>query len=278
MLFVLILAVSNFFTALFAAYLYSLLYPNDPTLYRGVIITDSLVIAAVTSISVVSFLVSEHKKEEIVLREVQVKSEREKVAAMQSQMDVLALQSDNHFIFNGLDPFAGLIHENLDEAEKFVINVFRYLTTSVGKRVVPLKDELGFLGNYTSMLGYCHDGVSVEVDPELGKLDYVVPLVSVQLLVENTVKHNGRGKDDELKIKVELEDGTDGARNLIVVENNILPLDGEESSTGTGLKNLNDQYQIISGENIIMDNDGRTFRVEMPVLRWEDIKDEGTDN
>ena len=100
---------------------------------------------------------------------------------------------------------------------------------------------------------------------------FVVP-VSVQMLVENAMKHNRHGEGAGLHIRIYRE----GDR--IFVENNILPrLDIPEKS-GRGLDNLRSRYELLSKKTIIIDNNGGTFRVGLPLLKANDICYESSDN
>ena len=117
-----------------------------------------------------------------------------------------------------------------------------------------------------------HSGVSAEIAGNLdGVSAYVVP-VSVQMMVENALKHNRHGAEASLTIRI-YKDG-----DRIVVENNILPRFDSPQKSGHGLKNLSSRYELLSGKQLTIENDGKTFRVGLPLLNSNDIRYESSDN
>ena len=132
---------------------------------------------------------------------------------------------------------------------------------SEDEEVVPLRDELSFVGQYVDLLRIRFpEGFNIEMDiPEEMMGSFVLPC-SIQLLIENATKHNAVNTEKPLTIKV----ATDN--NHIRVTNNINPKVGRVESTGLGLKYLRQQYLDICGKNILIEHTDETFSVTLPLI------------
>lgn len=272
---VITLAVFNVLTSLAIGWLYSVIYPGDEGIMLRIFISDFTVVSILSTTYFVSFLISRHRDEKDARLLAEKKAAEEKLTAAQAKLDKLALQTNNHFIFNSFSTLGGMIKTQPDDAEKFLQGLsamYRYLVRNADRHLIPLKDEIRFTENYATLVHYRYDGVRIEIDDSLRKTDALVTPVSIQQLVENAVKHNRHGDEEQLLVEVfRIED-------YIVVRNNILELSGKEAgSTGFGLKNLADRIRLIVGKDIIADNDGTTFTVRIPLIYEEDLKDESMD-
>ena len=199
------------------------------------------------------------------------KATEEKLVTLQAKMDMLSLQTNNHFMFNCLSTAYGMVHTDPDGAEKFIYSlskIFRYLTSNSGKHFVSLSEELSFLEEYGTLLSYRYPDISLTVDPSLSAMECVVAPAAIQSLVENAVKHNSH-------VGLSIKLSRDG--DFIAVKNPKLPLQAEEKSTGTGLKNLNDRYLLGCGKKIVVKDGQDTFEVSVPIVYCEDIN-ESADN
>ena len=246
---VIILTLLNALTSLAIGWLYSLIYPTDEGIMLRIFISDFTVVSILSTTYFVSFLMSRHSDEKEARLLAEKKAAEEKLG--------------------------GMIKTQPDDAEKFLQGLsamYRYLVRNADRHLIPLKDEILFTENYATLVHYRYDGVRIEIDDSLRKTDALVTPVSIQQLVENAVKHNRHGDEEQLLVEVfRIED-------YIVVRNNILELSGKEAgSTGSGLKNLADRIRLIVGKDIIADNDGTTFTVRIPLIYEEDLKDESMD-
>lgn len=272
---VIILTLLNVLTSLAIGWLYSLIYPTDEGIMLRIFISDFTVVSILSTTYFVSFLMSRHRDEKEARLLAEKKAAEEKLTAAQAKLDKLALQTNNHFIFNSFSTLGGMIKTQPDDAEQFLQGLsamYRYLVRNGDRHLIPLKDEIQFTENYATLVHYRYDGVRIKIDYALRKTDALVPPVSIQQLVENAVKHNRHGDEEQLLVEVSrIED-------YIVVRNNILELsDKEAGSTGSGLKNLADRIRLIAGKDIIVDNDGATFTVRVPLIYEEDLRDESMD-
>lgn len=177
----------------------------------------------------------------------------------------LKQQVNPHFLFNSLNILDCLVCEDQNEKASLYIHklagIYRYMIKSEDEEVVPLGDELSFVGQYVDMLRIRFpEGFNVEMDiPEEMMGSFVLPC-SIQLLIENATKHNAVNTEKPLTIKVAADN------NHIRVTNNINPKVGRIESTGLGLKYLRQQYLDICGKNIAIEHTDETFSVTLPLI------------
>ena len=181
------------------------------------------------------------------------------------KMDYTMLQDqiNPHFLFNNLSALKSLIMFDKDTAISFTQNftdVYRYVLKSKDSMLVTLKDELQFIDKYVSLhkerLG---EGLDVQymIDKEYSEKD-IAPL-TLQLLVENAIKHNVVSKEDPLLIEIVTED------NYVIIKNKI-NLKESSYSTKTGLINLLKRYELLDNKKILVENDDYNFVVKVPLL------------
>ena len=185
-------------------------------------------------------------------------------ARAEAELAALRSQVDPHFLFNSLNTLAHLIPTDPAAALRFtegLADIYRYVLTSRHRDLVPLSDEMRFAEAYVGLLQLRFgDAVSLrsDVPAEPGVL---VPAVSLQLLLENAVKHNAFDRASPLDIQVTV------AGDRIRVENPRRPRATREGSPETGLQNLDERCRRITGRGIEVDRGGPTFSVALPLLR-----------
>ncbi len=181
-----------------------------------------------------------------------------------AKFESLKNQLDPHFLFNSLNVLTSLISENPNQAEKFTTKlskVYRYVLEQKDKDLITLEEELKFAKSYMELLKMrFEDGINFHIpetvsDPELK----IVPL-SLQLLLENAVKHNVITSSNPLEINIYEENG------YLYVENNINLKQSLEKSTKVGLKNINQRYSLISKDKVVVTDKNNIFRVKLPLL------------
>ena len=181
-----------------------------------------------------------------------------------AKYESLKSQLDPHFLFNSLNVLTSLIGENPKQAEKFTTKlskVYRYVLEQKNKDLIPLEDELQFAKSYMELLKMrFEDAIHFIIpetvnDPELK----IVPL-SLQLLLENAVKHNVITSESPLEIKIIEEKG------YLTIENNVNPKKSLEKSTKVGLKNIHQRYGLITKEKVIVSHSNKIFKVKLPLL------------
>jgi hypothetical protein len=271
-----ILLVLNFLSAALVGWIYSLIYPdmNATGLRIRVMFSDGVTVYFVTSIFFMSYLFNQYWIEaEKVLCAEKDKLYSETVL-LRTKLDKLALQTNNHFVFNGFSTLGSLIKDCPDDAEIFLqglSNMYRYLVVKADTHIVPLSEELAFTNEYICLVKYRYTGVAILMDSSLSTVEGFVVPVSIQQLVENAIVHNRHGKDDTLSICLRFVDG------MVEVSNNVLPRIDDYQSSGTGLKTLQERYRLLSGKEVQVQSDDSLFTVRIPVLFLEDLKDESID-
>lgn len=181
------------------------------------------------------------------------------------KMDYNSLQDqlNPHFLFNNLSALKSLIIYDQDRAVHFTENftdVYRYVLQSKDKMVIRIAEELEFIDAYIKLhkvrLG---DGLITNIDIRSSYNDFEIAPLTLQLLIENAIKHNITSKDNPLIIHVFIKN------NNLVVENNNQKKESSYS-TNTGLSNLKKRYQMLTEREIIIFEDENTFRVNIPLL------------
>ena len=207
----------------------------------------------------------------VVLAEYALRLQRRALAASerahlaQFRYHKLKQQVNPHFLFNSLNVLDYMIQEQTPEdASRYthkLAEVYRYMIKSEDETTVRLRDEMAFVEQYVDLLKVRFpEGLDVQVDiPEEALSRSVVPC-SLQLLIENALKHNSVSPDTPLHVAVRVED--DG----VVVSNNRIPKLRRTASTGLGLQYIRQQYQDLSGKSITVLEDEQHYTVTLPLL------------
>lgn len=176
----------------------------------------------------------------------------------------LKSQINPHFLFNSLNVLVSLINRDGDLAvdyTKKLSEVYRYVLTRDQADTVPVADELEFIGNYIGILRTrFREGLEFQFCVREEDRHRSLPPMSLQLLVENAVKHNAVSAMSPLIIRI----ASDGA--FLSVSNNINLRISEGPGTGTGLGNLAKKYSIIAGKSIVVEKTETFFSVRLPLL------------
>lgn len=195
-----------------------------------------------------------------------VKAEKMKRHKAQFEYLKLKQQVNPHFLFNSLNILDCLICEKKNEdASTFVhklAGVYRYMLKNGVLELINLRDELAFTGMYADLLKVrFSSGFEVNADvPEEFMSCRVVPC-SIQMLLENAMKHNRVSQENPLLITISVHDG------MIVVTNNKSPkMTASEESTKVGLNYIRQQYIDLSGKDIEVNDNGDTYSVSLPLL------------
>ncbi|MBS7787910.1 histidine kinase [Flavobacterium sp. CYK-55] len=218
----------------------------------------SVVITLIVTLSLYSFYFYKAYQDS------KVKEQKIIAGTANAQFESLKNQIDPHFLFNSLNVLSSLIEENPDSAQKFTTSlskIYRYVLEQKDKELVPLSEELSFAKTYMNLLkmrfenSLFYELPIEEIDPEAK----VVPL-SLQLLLENTVKHNVVSEQKPLHIKIYL----DG--DYLVVENNYQKKEVLQDRKGVGLDNIASRYGIITQRKVLVNQTQEHFAIRIPIL------------
>ena len=197
-------------------------------------------------------MTQESTKQEIV-----AKTETAKFESLKSQLDP-------HFLFNSLNVLTSLIGENPYKAEKFTTQlskVYRYVLEQRNKDLIPVLEEIKFANTYMELLGMrFEDAVKFEIPSSITNKNLKIVPLSLQLLLENAVKHNVVSSSKPLTIRIYEQD------NYLIIENNINPKQVIGQGTKVGLRNIADRYGLITDKNVIIENNNKIFKVSLPLL------------
>ncbi len=197
--------------------------------------------------------------------------EQAKQVVVLAQLDALRNQAQPHFFFNSLNTLRDIIDQNSkDDAKQFVdklSDVYRYILDAGNANVIPLRDELKFAKAYLHIQKE-RFGDNLQLNLKLSEtiLDRLIVPMSLQLLLENAIKHNVISRSKPLTINVNVEN------DYVVVHNKIQPKSTQLPSTKLGLINIEKRHALISNKGPKIENDGTHFTVSVPLLASSDLK------
>jgi sensor histidine kinase YesM len=180
------------------------------------------------------------------------------------QNETLKNQVNPHFLFNSLNTVSSLIQSDPAQADEFVRNlssVYRYIIENVKKDLVPVQTELDFVSAYFALHEIRDEEkmkLTVKIDDANG---YKILPVSLQILIENAIKHNMATREKPLEISI-CQEG-----QKVAVKNNLQRKASAFKSTGTGLANLAERVRLITGKELIVKEMDNYFEVEIPLLK-----------
>ena len=218
----------------------------------------SMLIAVVISLIFYGFWYYKHRQE------TKVKEQKIIAGTASAKFDALKNQLDPHFLFNSLNVLTSLIEEDPNQAQKFTTSlskIYRYVLEQKNKDLVSVDEELKFAKTYIQLLKMrFEDSIIFDIpeqsfDPEAK----IVPL-SLQLLLENAVKHNIVTSDRPLQIKVYEEGG------MLIVSNNLQEKQVVKKSSGVGLQNIRQRYGLLTDRRVSIDKSASDFKVHIPIL------------
>ncbi|MCB4799534.1 histidine kinase [Neotamlana laminarinivorans] len=193
-----------------------------------------------------------------------IKEQKVIAGTASAKFDALKNQLDPHFLFNSLNVLTSLIEENPENAQKFTTSlskVYRYVLEQKNKELVTVDEELKFAKTYMSLLKMrFEDSIIFNMPEKASNPDSKVVPLSLQLLLENAVKHNMVTSSKPLHINIFEQDGN------LVVENNLQPKQIVKKSSGVGLNNIKQRYQLLTRKNVFINQEANRFAVAIPML------------
>jgi two-component system, LytTR family, sensor kinase len=192
-----------------------------------------------------------------------VQAEKLNAQVMAYKYEVLRNQINPHFLFNSFNVLSDLVYEDQETAVKFIqqlSKLFRYVLDSREKELVKLSDEMEFVRSYFYLLKIrLENRLVYEIDVQTEPSEMIVP-VSIQMLIENAVKHNEVSTAYPLKIRIVKKD------NSLTVTNSVKPKPADIESTRLGLGNLQQQFAFFTNDELEIAKSETEFRVSLPVI------------
>ncbi len=194
-----------------------------------------------------------------------IQNEALKKENSEAQLQTLKNQLKPHFLFNSLNTLASIIPENKEMAVKFVENlakVYRYILQIKDKDLVTLEEELKCITAYEYLIKIRFgDNINFTKNNFIeSNQNYVIPL-SIQMLIENAIKHNIVSKSKPLLIELTVN------QNSLSVKNNLQLKSSIEDSTKVGLNNINKRFELLTNQSIQIKTTKTEFEVIIPLLK-----------
>ena len=181
-----------------------------------------------------------------------------------AKYESLKSQIDPHFLFNSLNVLTSLISENPERAEKFTTKlskVYRYVLEQKNKDLIPLSEELEFAKTYMELLKMrFEDSIEFNISDKITNVEYKIVPLSLQLLLENAVKHNVINNEIPLAVNIYEENG------FLVVSNNLNKKTSLSKGTKLGLNNIKERYNLITKKLVSVNQTKDEFVVKLPLL------------
>ncbi len=230
-------------------------------MYRdGAIKVGILVFVGVFVYTIIDFTLFSYKQ----FAQQQLASVRLTQTQLSLQLQILRNQLSPHFLFNSMNTISALVYQNRSTAEQFIrklAHTYQYILSTHTKPLVTLSEETQFLHAYIFMLKARFEGA---MDIQINLPDHVmqskIPPLTLQLLVENAVKHNQATKENPLQIKIYVD-----MYDQITVKNTIHPKETRTDSFKIGLDNIRGRYQYLTNRQIQVLQDSH-FTVKLPPI------------
>ena len=179
------------------------------------------------------------------------------------QNETLKNQVNPHFLFNCLNTLSSLIETQPDTSRMFISRlsaIYRYILDNSNRDKVPLKSELAFVTDYFE-LHKIRDEEKIQLTINVAGTEqlWILP-VSLQILLENAIKHNMATREQPLKISI----STEG--KYVIVRNNLQKMAVQLKSTKIGLKNLEERIRLVTGRALIIEENASEFTVKVPLI------------
>lgn len=185
-------------------------------------------------------------------------------AQAEARFDALKSQLDPHFLFNSLNVLNSLIDEQPEKAQDFTTSlseVYRYVLEQSRRKRVSIADEIEFAKLYMSLIQMrFENGIELRIEKGLENDKRKILPLSLQLLLENAVKHNAASSEKPLKILIVSEN------NQLCVKNSLSPKTQLTKHTGFGLKNIEERYSLLTDQQVKIEQTETEFNVGIPVF------------
>lgn len=202
-------------------------------------------------------------------QQAETRAERLEKEKLQGQLDILQAQLQPHFLFNSLNVLSSLIHIDTKKSDQFITafaKIYRYVLDTYQKPVVSLHEEVAFVRNYL-FLQELRFGTKLQMnwdEESFDQADGDLPPLSIQICLENSLKHNEASETHPLKISLSVLDGR------VHIRNNLHPPTSAIVSTGLGQKNLIQRYDLIgAAEFPRFGVEGSQYHATLPLINPE---------
>lgn len=184
---------------------------------------------------------------------------------LKTKYGALRAQLDHHFLFNNLSVLSSIIYEDVEKADKFIqrfSEIYRYVLSLNKQDLVSLQDEINFINSYLELYK-CRfeDGFDYQINVDTDKLNMLIAPLTLQVLVENAIKHNAVSRNKPLCIEIFNRDDT------LTVKNNLQKRETSDiDSMLTGQSNINQKYELLNYPRPVINDDGEFYSVHITLI------------
>lgn len=189
--------------------------------------------------------------------------ERFKKENAEFKFETLRNQVNPHFLFNSLNTLSSVMYENVDTAASYIrqlSQVYRYVLENRDKELIELDKELEFIKAYKYLFELRFTNRLKISLPEVNNNGFLIAPMTIQMLIENAVKHNIISQNKPLSINIEIQD------KALKVKNNLQKKAPEGYSSGMGLINIQSRYEFLSNKKVLINETEKEFIVEIPLI------------
>lgn len=200
----------------------------------------------------------------------QIEVEKFQKETMISQLTNLKNHLDPHFLFNNLNILSSLIDKDRELSQEFLVRfaqVYRTLLLNKGEDLVTLEEELEFIQSYIFLIQVrFENNIQFDINISQEAHYYMIPPLTIQMLIENAIKHNLITQNRPLQIKI-----TTNSSRLHVCNSLYVKKEDLITKSGTGLANIKERFKYFSDEELVFEKNEDEFRVSIPLLEIETL-------
>lgn len=227
-------------------------------------VRDFIISLIVTGTCYISYLIRE--RQEVLLQNGKLVTEN-----IQNQYQALKNQLNPHMLFNSLNTLQSLVRESPEKAQNYIrelSRVLRYTLQENDTHTVTLREEMNFVDAYIFLMKMRYeDNLQFVIEVDAALMDYSLPPLSIQTLVENAIKHNEISNRHPLTIEIHTVFTATAKEALLCIDNNLQPRRNVSSGTGIGLANLSKRYELLFGKEIQITEANGRFSVCIPLMK-----------
>lgn len=194
-----------------------------------------------------------------------LETERIKRAQLQSQFSVLKSQISPHFLFNSLNALSTIVHKDAHQSEIFIrklSEIFQYVLKNSHLDLISLQQELDFINAYCYLLKVRYQQtLEITIDIPPTKTSKMIPPLTLQMLVENAIKHNEISRAHPLQVEITTQ------RDFLIIKNNVQVRQASEESLHIGLNNIRNRYRFFTDLAVSITQNQQFFMVKLPLLK-----------
>ncbi|WP_430811324.1 MULTISPECIES: sensor histidine kinase [unclassified Carboxylicivirga] len=226
--------------------------------FKIMIFIMPLMISVLLMVVVEMIVATEERNElEVKLANIEKKQMVSKYAALKEQLD-------HHFLFNNLSVLSSLIYESTEKADRFIqdfASIYRYVLSINKQNLVTVKDELEFITTYLNLYKFrFEEGFHYAVQVNEQCHHHLIPPLTLQVIVENVIKHNIISKKHPLSLTIKSKD------DYLIIKNNLQIKNQKEISTQTGQQNLIEKFQLLNCEAPVFAIQNDKYIAQIPLI------------